>query len=75
MWPVIESHSELTPSLRIDKPFPALKEYALSLNFESMDVTDHGHVPYVYILIRAMENWKATVRRGLPFLLFLMFCS
>jgi hypothetical protein len=26
-----------------------------------MDPTDHGHVPYVYILVRAMHDWKAAV--------------
>jgi len=31
-----------------------------------MDTTDHGHVPYVYILVRALEDWKAAVRRPLP---------
>ncbi|KAF8996001.1 hypothetical protein BDQ17DRAFT_1310631 [Cyathus striatus] len=55
---IIESHSETAPSLRIDKPFPALKDYSLSLDFENMDPTDHGHVPYVIILARALEGWK-----------------
>ncbi|CAE6468620.1 unnamed protein product [Rhizoctonia solani] len=57
---VVDSHSETTPSLRIDKPFPELLEHSLSLDFASMDPTDHGHVPYVYILVRAMHDWKAT---------------
>ncbi|TFK34707.1 hypothetical protein BDQ12DRAFT_689426 [Crucibulum laeve] len=55
---IIESHSETSPSLRIDKPFPALLEYSLSLDFDNMDPTDHGHVPYVIILVRALEEWK-----------------
>ncbi|KAF7325748.1 NEDD8-activating enzyme E1 regulatory subunit [Mycena kentingensis (nom. inval.)] len=56
---VIESHSESTPSLRIDKAFPALQEYALSLDFANMDQTEHGHIPYVVILVRALADWKA----------------
>ena len=24
-----------------------------------MDVTDHGHIPYVYILIHVLDKWKA----------------
>lgn len=55
---VIESHSETASSLRIDKPFPALLDYSASLDFENMDVTDHGHIPYVYILVRVLEEWK-----------------
>lgn len=27
-----------------------------------MDPTDHTHVPYVVILVRALEDWKKTVR-------------
>ncbi|KAI0056152.1 hypothetical protein BV25DRAFT_1865191 [Artomyces pyxidatus] len=55
---VIESHSETAPSLRIDKPFPELLDHALQLDLEHMDPTDHGHIPYVVILVRALEDWK-----------------
>ncbi|KAF6752918.1 ubiquitin activating enzyme [Ephemerocybe angulata] len=55
---VIDSHLDTTPSLRIDKPFPALLKHSLEIDFENMDVTDHGHVPYVYILVRVLEEWK-----------------
>jgi len=56
---IIESHPEMPPSLRLDKPFPALLEHAQSLDFENMDVTDHGHIPYAVILVRAMDDWKS----------------
>lgn len=59
---VIESHSETAPSLRIDKPFPSLLDHALTLNLDALDPTDHGHIPYVVILVRAMEEWKKSVR-------------
>ena len=26
-----------------------------------MDVTDHGHVPYVIILVHVLEKWKKSV--------------
>ncbi|TFK21372.1 ubiquitin activating enzyme [Coprinopsis marcescibilis] len=55
---IIESHIESSPSLRIDKPFPKLLQHSLSLDFDGMDVTDHGHIPYVYILVRVLEDWK-----------------
>ncbi|KDQ55457.1 hypothetical protein JAAARDRAFT_71311 [Jaapia argillacea MUCL 33604] len=55
---IIESHSEMAPSLRIDKPFPSLLEHALSLDFDNMDPTEHAHIPYVVILVRAIEDWK-----------------
>lgn len=55
---VIDSHTETAPSLRIDKPFEGLYDYATSLDFESLDDMEHGHIPYVAILVRAMDNWK-----------------
>ncbi|KAH7100519.1 hypothetical protein BKA62DRAFT_658539 [Auriculariales sp. MPI-PUGE-AT-0066] len=55
---VIDSHSETTPSLRIDKPFPALLEHALSLDFKNMDEVERAHVPYLIILVRVLEDWK-----------------
>ncbi|KAH7909098.1 hypothetical protein BJ138DRAFT_1127932 [Hygrophoropsis aurantiaca] len=63
---IIESHSETAPSLRIDKPFPALKEHALSLDYATMDPTEHGHIPYVVILVRALEEWKQSHEGNLP---------
>lgn len=62
---VIESHSETAPSLRIDKAFPALLDYSLSLDFSNMDPTDHTHVPYIIILVRALEDWKKSVSLSL----------
>ncbi|KAL5504879.1 hypothetical protein ACEPAH_7542 [Sanghuangporus vaninii] len=55
---IIDSHPDTAPSLRIDKPFPALLEYARSLDFGTMDITDHGHIPYTVILVRALDIWK-----------------
>jgi NEDD8-activating enzyme E1 regulatory subunit len=69
---VVESHTEVSPSLRIDKPFPALLHAARALDFVAMDTTDHGHIPYVYILVRALDDWKTAVRclypRSMPYL-------
>lgn len=58
---MVTSHSETTPSLRIDKPFPALLAHAFSLNFDGMDPTDHAHIPYVVILVRCLQEWKNDV--------------
>lgn len=59
---VIESHTEISPSLRINKPFPALLQAARGFDFDAMDTTDHGHIPYVYILVRALDDWTTAVR-------------
>ncbi|KZV83526.1 hypothetical protein EXIGLDRAFT_842890 [Exidia glandulosa HHB12029] len=55
---IIDTHSETMPSLRIDKPFPALLEHAMSLDFANMDLVEFEHVPYVVILVRVLEEWK-----------------
>ncbi|KAF8519744.1 hypothetical protein BU17DRAFT_75851 [Hysterangium stoloniferum] len=63
---VINSHSETAPSLRIDKPFPELLSHAKSLDLDAMEDIDHGHIPYVVILVRAMEDWKNAVTQRQP---------
>ena len=64
---VVESHLDTFPSLRIDKAFPALLDYSLSLDLANMEITDHGHIPYVVLLVRALEDWKKTVRSSYLF--------
>ncbi|KAF9260639.1 hypothetical protein L218DRAFT_962225 [Marasmius fiardii PR-910] len=56
--PIIESHTETAPSLRIDKAFPALYDYSTNLDFDKLDPTDHGHVPYVIILVQLLDKWR-----------------
>ncbi|KAJ3805323.1 hypothetical protein EV368DRAFT_47479 [Lentinula lateritia] len=63
---VIESHSETSASLRIDQAFPALLEYAMSLPLDTMDVTDHAHIPFPVILVRALEEWRREREQGSP---------
>lgn len=54
---VIESKPSdvLIDDLRITNPFPALKEYALSINFDDLDDMVHSHIPYNVILIQTLE--------------------
>lgn len=62
---IIESHPETAPSLRIDNPFPSLLQYSQNLDLDALDPTDHGHVPYVVLLVKAMQQWKQD-HDGLP---------
>lgn len=56
---VIETHD---PSrlydLRIDKPWPELQAFVNSIDLDSLDDTDHAHVPYIVIYIKALQTWK-----------------
>lgn len=56
---VVETHD---PSklydLRIDCPWPELEKYADSFVLEDLDDTEHAHVPYIVIFIKALREWK-----------------
>ncbi|KAJ3477723.1 hypothetical protein NLI96_g10270 [Meripilus lineatus] len=56
---IIEPHSETAPSLRLTKPFPALQQWADSLDYKAVDPTEHAHIPFVVILIKEADKWRA----------------
>jgi len=60
---VVETHpdNEKLADLRIDSPFPELATYAKSFDFNTQDSMEFGHIPYVAILLKYMEEWKAEV--------------
>ena len=59
---VIESHSETAASLRLSRPIPALKKWAEELDYDALDPTDHGHIPFAVILVKEAEKWRQEVR-------------
>ena len=58
---VVETHPEDAVDLRLDAPWPELQKLASTLNLEEMDSFEHGHVPYILILLKLLEQWKETV--------------
>ncbi|GAA6010544.1 hypothetical protein JCM10207_001355 [Rhodosporidiobolus poonsookiae] len=56
---IIETHPESLVDLRIQHPFPALLDYAHSIDYATLDSEQHGHVPAVVILVKGLEAWKA----------------
>ncbi|KDO21711.1 hypothetical protein SPRG_21242 [Saprolegnia parasitica CBS 223.65] len=52
--------------LRIAEPFPELLSFANEFNLETMNSHEHGHVPYVIILIQSINEWKAAHGGDLP---------
>lgn len=48
--------------LRVANPFPALRAYADAIDLSSVDDMTHKHIPYVVLLIKALDAWKAAVR-------------
>jgi len=55
--------------LRLNDPFPALKEFALNnpkFNLDEMDLNLHSHVPFVVVLLKSAEKWKSAHEGNLP---------
>lgn len=62
---VIETHDPAKLyDLRIDRPWPELQALADSVSLDELSDTEHAHVPYVIIFIKALRLW--TQRYGLP---------
>jgi amyloid beta precursor protein binding protein 1 len=61
-FPVVDTHPspETTEDLRLLKPWPELLEYAAekTAKLEDMAADDHGHVPYIALLLHHLEEWK-----------------
>jgi NEDD8-activating enzyme E1 regulatory subunit len=59
---VVETHPEDVVDLRLDCPWPELAKLASTIDLSEMDDFEHGHVPYIFILLKFLEQWKTTVR-------------
>lgn len=61
-YPIVDTHPspETTQDLRLVRPWPELIQYAQekTANFNDMAAEDHGHVPYLAILLHYLEEWK-----------------
>jgi amyloid beta precursor protein binding protein 1 len=44
--------------LRLNDPFEELMNYAMSFDLAALPIEKHSHVPYVVLLLQAMEAWK-----------------
>jgi amyloid beta precursor protein binding protein 1 len=51
--------------VRIVNPWPELKDFCLGFDMSQLDEKYHSHVPYVIILIQALEMWKKEVTKYL----------
>jgi len=75
--PIIESKPDHSvPDLRIINTqrkdegssclFPTLRKFADQIHLEKLDSQAHGHVPYVVLLVQALDQWMAKHSAGLP---------
>lgn len=51
--------------LRLDCPFPALREYVESYDMSKLDSMAYGHTPYLIVLLKCLDEWKASVSASL----------
>jgi len=63
-FPIVDTHpdSTATTDLRLLTPWEELSKFAASLteNIESLSAHEHGHIPYVALLLYYLANWKQT---------------
>ncbi|KAJ5256872.1 hypothetical protein N7478_012976 [Penicillium angulare] len=68
-FPIVETHPdpESTQDLRLLHPWPELAGAVASLgNLEIMDDHQHGHVPYLFLLLQFLEQWKQSHEGNVP---------
>lgn len=68
-FPIVETHPdpETTQDLRLVNPWPELAEAGAQIsNLDSLDDHQHGHVPYVLLLLHYLEKWKAAHNGNTP---------
>ncbi|NXT45750.1 ULA1 enzyme, partial [Pluvianellus socialis] len=55
---VVESHPDnMLEDLRLDKPFPELREHIQSYDLDQMDKKDHSHTPWIVIVAKYLTKW------------------
>jgi amyloid beta precursor protein binding protein 1 len=63
---VIETHPENVIDLRLSNPFQQLSDYISTFDLDNLDQTDHAHVPFVIIILKYVEVYKAEHEGQLP---------
>ncbi|KAL2016155.1 hypothetical protein VTK56DRAFT_4123 [Thermocarpiscus australiensis] len=62
-FPIVDTHPDetATTDLRLLTPWPELVAFArgLTKDIDNLDDFEHGHLPYVAILLHYLEEWKA----------------
>ncbi|KAI1074624.1 hypothetical protein F5B20DRAFT_586095 [Whalleya microplaca] len=61
-FPIVDTHPEVekTADLRLLNPWPELNEFArdMTKDIDALDNHEHGHLPYVVILLYYLEQWR-----------------
>ncbi|KAI1823588.1 hypothetical protein F4861DRAFT_549590 [Xylaria intraflava] len=61
-FPIVDTHPEVekTTDLRLLQPWPELSSFAKDMvsNIDTLDDHEHGHLPYLVILLHFLEQWR-----------------
>ncbi|KAH8839270.1 hypothetical protein MCOR27_005020 [Pyricularia oryzae] len=61
-FPIVDTHPDetATTDLRLLTPWVELQQFAkeLTYNIDSLDDHEHGHLPYVAILLHYLDQWR-----------------
>jgi len=72
---IIESKTEGDAfDLRIAEPFPELAQYCENIHLEDLDSLQHGHVPYIAILYKAVNHWRSEVTLFAIYSMEVVYC-
>jgi len=63
---VEQSRNDMDPDLRIDEPFETLRQFASQFNLQELSDVDHAHVPFIVLLLQALDVWKTDNGGRLP---------
>ncbi|KAI1904161.1 hypothetical protein AGOR_G00002830 [Albula goreensis] len=64
---VIESHPDnALEDLRLDQPFPELKNHIQNYDLDNMEKKDHSHTPWIIIVAKYLEDWYKEHNFQLP---------
>ncbi|KAI1814671.1 hypothetical protein GGS20DRAFT_585269 [Poronia punctata] len=61
-FPIVDTHPEVdkTTDLRLLNPWPELSAFAkdMTQDIDKLDDLEHGHLPYVVLLLHFLEQWR-----------------
>ena len=69
VFPIVETHPdpESTQDLRLTNPWPELAAVVQKIeNLDTLDDHQHGHVPYLLLLLHYLEKWKQAHGGNIP---------
>ncbi|KAL8714315.1 MAG: hypothetical protein Q9220_001646 [cf. Caloplaca sp. 1 TL-2023] len=69
-FPIVDTHPDPTSTqdLRLLEPWPELMRFMASQtsDLETLSDHDHGHVPYLLLLLRFLDEWKSAHNNNPP---------